>query len=329
MPVTGPGSYLSTMDDFLPHWEQVNLTLGAGGPLVVRNPNGPVPPTLARAILEGWRADLAAKHTELEGQINNVEIAWAELKAMKAAIHLRATQFNEKVRSELGDTAYADALPVLAAVTDGMALFLKPLDDISTLWAKINAAAGIAGFTPPLKLLGDYDLAAFDAELALLRAKYPLVSRAEFLVSFKISERNRLQDQIYPLLKAYRLAVPTRFAANDPLVLTLPKLTPDPGSTPEPVLANGLWVPAEEKAKLTWDASTDPNLAEYEVRWSPGTSYDAANEVVLGSVAKDAPREFLTAQGLATPGAVSVFKVYVKITTGNERGSNTVKITRP
>lgn len=50
--------------------------------------------------------------------------------------------------------------------------------------------------------------------------------------------------------------------------------------------------------------------------------------MVLANIAKTAPREFFTTQGLVAIGDVSLFKVYVKTTTGNERGSNTVKITR-
>ena len=130
------------------------------------------------------------------------------------------------------------------------------------------------------------------------------------------------------MLKAYRQAVPTKFAATDPLVVTLPKLTPDAGSAPDAVLANGLWNVPTTQGKLTWDASTAPDLDEYEVRWSPGVTYDATLEVVLANIAKTAPREYFTTQGLVAIGDVSNFKIYVKTTTGNERGSNTVKITR-
>jgi hypothetical protein len=41
------------------------------------------------------------------------------------------------------------------------------------------------------------------------------------------------------------------------------------------------------------------------------------------------PLEFLTLSGLAASGDVATFKVYVILTTGNEKGSNTVTITRP
>ncbi|MEN9576736.1 MAG: hypothetical protein RL514_4591 [Verrucomicrobiota bacterium] len=295
---------------------------------MLRNPNGTVPPTVNRAALVTMRDDLQAKHTDITGQINNVQIAAATLKTMKEALHLRGGQFNDAVRSELAGTAFAEALPILPSPGDGQETFIEPMDDIATLWPKINAAVGIPGFTGPLLLLGGYPVADFLSALAALKSQYETMRREDFLVGFKIKERNKMQDVIYPVLKAYRQAVPTKFATNDPLVLSLPKLTPEPGSTPDAVTANGVWNAPTSQGKLTWDASTAPDLAEYEVRWSPGASYDAALEVVLGNVSPTGTREFFTTQGLLAAGDVSVFKVYVKTETGNERGSNTVKITR-
>ena len=328
MPISGASSYIPTLNDFLPHWEQVNTSLGAGGPLVLRNPNGSTPPTLNRAALVTMRDDLQAKHTDITGQINNVQIAAAALKAMKEALHLRAGQFNDAVRSNLAGTTFEAALPLLPQPGDGRDVFIEPMDDVATLWPKINAAVGIPGFTAPLLLLGGYPLADFLTDLAALKLQYETMRKEDFLVSFKIKERNKMQDLIYPVLKLYRQAVPTKFSANDPLVLSLPKLTPDAGSTPAPVLANGVWNVPTSQGKLTWDESTAPDLVEYEVRWSPGPTYDVDTEVVLGNVVKTAPREYFTTQGLLAIGDVSNFKIYVKTATGNERGSNTVKITR-
>jgi len=50
---------------------------------------------------------------------------------------------------------------------------------------------------------------------------------------------------------------------------------------------------------------------------------------VAGNIAAGGVRELLTNVGLDTPGAVVSFKVYVITNTGNEKGSNTVVITRP
>jgi len=328
MPISGPSSYPGTLNDFIPHWDASNIALGAGGPMLLRNPNGTVPATLNRADLIAMRTALTTAHTDIQGQINNVELAAADLQTMKVAMNLRGGQFNAKVRAVLGGTSYATALPELPTPTDGMGVFVPPLDDILTLWGKINAAAGIPGFTAPLLLLGGYTLGDYTTALANLKLQFETVAKEQLGVTLKIGDRNALQDLIYPVLKVYRQTVPTQFAANSPLVLSLPKLTPDPGSTPDAVLANGIWNVPTTQGKLTWGESTDPNLDEFEVRWSPGPTYDAANEVVIGNIPKNAAREFFTTQGLLANGDESNFKVYVKTTTGNERGSNTVKITR-
>ncbi len=328
MPWSGASSVVPTINDFLPSWELVNTALGGAGPLVLRNPNGPSPATVNRAALITMRDDLQLKHTDITGQINNVELAAADLKGKKVDLHLRGGQFNDAVRSDLAGTTFAEALPLLPSPGDGEGVFIEPMDDISTLWAKINAAVGIPGFTAPLLLLGGYSLSDFNTALGLLKTQFATVRKEQFLVTFKITERNRLQDLIYPVLKAYRQAVPTKFAATDPLVVTLPKLTPDAGSTPDAVLANGIWNVPTTQAKLTWDAPTSPDVVQLEVRWSPGLTYDATLEVVLANIALTAPREYFTTQGLVAIGDVSNFKIYVLTATGNERGSNTVKITR-
>jgi hypothetical protein len=328
MPISGASSYLPTINDFLPSWELVNATLGAAGPLLLRNPNGTVPPTVSRGDLVAMRDALQLKHADITGQMNNVQIAAAALRAMKEALQLQGGRFNDAVRSALAGTTFESALPLLPQPGAGQGVFVEPMDDIATLWAKINVTMGINGFTAPLVLQGGFTLTHFNDALALLKAQFELVHKEDFLVSFKIKERNRMQDLIYPILKAYRLAVPTRFAADDPLVVSLPKLTPEPGSTPDAVLANGAWNAPTSQGKLTWDESTSPDLDEYEVRWSPGPDYDADTEVTIANIPKTAPREYFTTQGLLAIGDESNFKVYVKTLTGNERGSNTVKITR-
>ena len=50
-------------------------------------------------------------------------------------------------------------------------LILEPLDDLASLWAKINAAT-IPGFTGPLLLPDGYALATFLTDLAALKAAY-------------------------------------------------------------------------------------------------------------------------------------------------------------
>ncbi len=126
----------------------------------------------------------------------------------------------------------------------------------------------------------------------------------------------------------YRELVADMLGTNHPLTLSLPALTPNPGSTPTASVLSGSWTIATSQADLSWTPSDDPNLEEYEVRMSPGANYDAANATVVANLPPGSTTLETTA-GLANPGDVASFKVFVKLTTGNVAGSNTVTITRP
>jgi len=60
-----------------------------------------------------------------------------------------------------------------------------------------------------------------------------------------------------------------------------------------------------------------------------GGSYDSDAETLQATVAPDAPRKFLTGKGLAQPGDVASFKVFVVLETGDERGSEVLTVQRP
>lgn len=127
----------------------------------------------------------------------------------------------------------------------------------------------------------------------------------------------------------YRAAVEATFGPAHPLTLSLPILFPAAGSTPDPVTLSGSWNAPAFQAELTWTPSADPDLQEYEVRMSPGATYDANSATVIGNVPGGTTTSFFTTAGLATSGSTASFKVFVILTTSNEAGSNTVTITRP
>jgi hypothetical protein len=94
------------------------------------------------------------------------------------------------------------------------------------------------------------------------------------------------------------------------------------------VSASGAWDATQQKAVLTWTASPDADLDHYSIRTAPGSRYRASEESVIGS-APVGTTTFATDVGLTAPEASAVFKVYVAVRTGNEKGSNVVKVTRP
>jgi len=81
-------------------------------------------------------------------------------------------------------------------------------------------------------------------------------------------------------------------------------------------------------ADLSWTASTDPDLESYSVRRSGATPYDTSTEQVVDTL-PPGTLALSTNAGLAAEGATMGFKVYVVLTTANEKGSNTVTINRP
>jgi hypothetical protein len=88
--------------------------------------------------------------------------------------------------------------------------------------------------------------------------------------------------------------------------------------------ADSEWDTAELQGKLVWDESEEAELKECQVRYSPGTDEDT----ILAHISPTEPREYLTLEGLTNPGNTALFKIYVILDTGNEKGSNTVSITR-
>ena len=78
---------------------------------------------------------------------------------------------------------------------------------------------------------------------------------------------------------------------------------------------------------MSWTASTDPDFLHYQVRRSGASPYSTSTELVVATI----PAGTLThstLEGLPTNGATMGYKVYVVLTTGNEKGSNAVSVTR-
>jgi hypothetical protein len=126
----------------------------------------------------------------------------------------------------------------------------------------------------------------------------------------------------------YRDRLPITLDPDDPLVASMPVLSATPGSTPDAVQAAVAWDGVRNEAVVTWTGSTNPNLQHYEIRVSPGATYDSGTASAAGQVLAGT-EEFRTTQELASPGDTATFKVFVVLTTGNQAGSNAATITRP
>ena len=180
-----------------------------------------------------------------------------------------------------------------------------------------------------MELQGHYSRAQFDADRVALAEAYAALSDAEVELRLARAAREVLQDTIYDALKTYRLKVPTALPPAHPLVEKMPLLSPPPGHTPKPVVAQAAWDAETGKAKVTWEASAEADLKHYEVCGESGDSYVAEDETSLAIVPPDAAREVLSGFGLAAPGLTAGFKVYVVLNTDRQKGSAAVYVTRP
>jgi len=307
------------MQEFINHWTQVNASLGAT-PLLLRG---------AYAL-----ANFSTDRTNIVNAINAViaidnikQTASGNLDWLKFSIRQRPIQFRKVVEAMLQGTGYINALPVAPSFSAVESRFVDPLEEMRQLWVTINADTTVPGFTPPITLAGSYAVATFTTDLTALRITFVTAKNANEQSTLARKQRDVLLKPAEQRMKQYRELIQGRFDPTSPFVQSLPSITPLPGSTPEPVEFLGHWNKPEGLAKFTWEVSNNSKLDYYEVRACVGSTYRVANEFSVSGPLRGILK-YDTKQGLTTAGAKAVFRVYVVLTTGNERGSNNVLVER-
>lgn len=323
MPIAGIGSWLNTIDEFATHWVALNNFLSANFALF----GG-----YKQADLVADRAAVAAKIDAVAAAAATRAVAQGDRDVKRANLGPRFTQFNASVRGTLPGTSYTVNLPTTPSARDAIGVWENAGTEVKTRWTAINAnSPAIVGFTPPLKLAGGYTLANFNTELAALLTTFSTWQADDELVELAIADRNATFAPVYQRMKQYREAALSVLPPGNALIASLPSLTPAPGSTPQAVVLSANWNAGISKASLSWSASAAADLNHYEVRYCTGTRYRSADELVVPGLGSIAPGT-LTANtdfGLPASGASIIFKVYVITNTGNEKGSNSVKVIRP
>lgn len=316
-----PRNYLQKIDQFTPHWTNVNAA--PGGALVLPGPYN-------LASLGTARTALAAIITALVAAQNSVQAASADRDLKRGAIKERMRQFNSVVRASFPNSIYSAQLPKLPLMTSAPGAWMQAMEDAANVWSQINNLDPIPGVTIPLVLTGGYNRAAFVADQAALVAAMTLVETTAANALQKRRDRDVAWTKIYNELKQYRLAVQGRFSPADALYQSLPALTPPSGHTPAAVNVSAAWDSNLAKAVVTYTNSSDPDLANYELRACFGNRYRTDEEQVLATNAPGTnPPRFATDAGLVASGSRVFYKVYVVLTTDNEKGSKSVSVTRP
>lgn len=323
MPITDLGSFVTTGEEVKAHWTDVNADRVAGGGTALVLAGGYLVATLTTDV-----AAVATAITVQEDLDNAIAVATTNRDNGKLTLRDRVIEFRDAVQYRLPGSGYVRALPDTPHPGSSEQKFLKALDDMASLWVRINADTGVPNFTPPLLLRGAFAVAGLQTQLAALRTNYNAVTGAENDARIGRGQRDVRLDPLRDRFVLYRQAILVEYGPTHPFTVSLPDVYPQAGSTPEPVTLSGGWNNATNQAEFTWPASTNPLLAEYEMKKSDGTTWHAATATVVGNI-PPGTTTFNTTAGLAASGDAATFRLVVRLTTGNEAASNTITIVRP
>lgn len=229
----------------------------------------------------------------------------------------------------LSGSAWEDKIPTLPGENEALDSFLKRLREASDMWLDVNGATDIPDFTPPLVLRDGTTQAAFLASINALETSAQTLETLENSLPLERGSRDGATNEIYALMGLYREAVLASFDADSPVVTTLPTLQPrDTGHTPEAVELSGALNPVSKGADLTYAASTDPDLAYYQVKLGAGPRYKNDDAIILATLQPGVLAYSIEARFLPG-GSVANAVVSVVLTDGRERQSDAVKFAPP
>ena len=324
MAITGNASYITTINEFLAHWQQCAEAY-APKVLLVRVPDNS---TVSLAQFTGQRDLLLAQQITVQARLNGQIVARGGIELQKTELLAKFHLFTSLLDGSYQNTDFYAARPLAPSLGFGQENFSRPLFDAMTLWETINGGPAPAGVTLPLALADGTSQGAFASAVSALQFAYAAEQRKEQDLTLARSTRNRLQERAYAVLKFYRETVPGKLAQFPDLVGTMPRLTPLPGHTPAAVNASAVFE-APDLSRVGYDASPDAMLQGYELRGNVGDDYSDEDAIVIATNGPGVAREFVTPFGLNQPGARVALKVYVILTTGNEAGSAALFVTRP
>jgi len=325
MPLSGPSSYVPTLQEFLAHWALVNAELGAGNAMTLIIGPPANPETIDLADLTALRSDLEAAQNRVQSALNGVEFSGGVVKMGKQALLPLAQAYGRKVKGLFPPGSPALGMtPEMPEAGYGQEAFLRPLRDVADAWQKLEQSGSTFTLPPD-----GTTRAVFTGKVEDLASEWQSLNSAEVTYGHELDKRNALQERAAEMLGRYRPTVESLFIPENPLVRSIPRLRPLPGHTPAPVFLTAEWEPADNKARLSWTVSVDPELASYQIRMSPSATYQADAESIVATLPGGGVTEYFTEAGLPAPGATASYKIYVILATGNERGSDPAPVTRP
>ena len=117
MPISSIASYLSTIDEFVIHWNQVNAGLAPGSLALTGS--------FSVASLSTLKTNLQTAITAVEGPRNDKQNAATDRDLKKGPLIERLRQFRGVVIGQLAGSAYAKSAPALPAFTASEGVFMR------------------------------------------------------------------------------------------------------------------------------------------------------------------------------------------------------------
>ena len=326
MPIQGPTSFFTVVPLFINHWKDANAANGGVAITLNKDEAGTATDTTV-ADLEALFASLESLRDNVENMAQDVGIQSAIVTGMKEFMLAKINDFNKKMRADYASSPYGRNLSDVPQISAGRDAFMKPLRDTNRLWGKVNQWLVSTG-KPELKLIADYQQSPFSSALETLRTAWNEWEEQEQNWSLDIQKRNDMQDVIYPILKVYRLKIPSVFAEGSAILDTLPLLTPETGSTPQAPGVTGGWSAVNSRAELNGTPSPTAAVTKNQLRGCVGPVHNDNTESVIATLEAGEPLVFTTTWGLTTPGSVASFRLVAMTADGHERGSAPVAISR-
>jgi len=315
-----PKDYMQLMDQVKAHWVFVNSgqpqPLALAGGYTLSNLN---------ADCDSFRG-FGAQMAEAE---NGLTAAMARRDKLREDALERMRQFNRIVRCFFMDTPYPAMLPALPHPQASAGKWMEAMRAVLNIWPQIDAInPKPLGAPIPLMLQGNFARPAFAMLQSNLISSFTDVDNAQNALKQVRDRREKLWSSVWSRLVQFRLVVQASFAANDPKVLTLPRITPKKGHTPKPVEVRARWDEALGKAVIEFEASAEKTVERYALQACLGPKFLAKQSAIIASLPVGEPLRFETEFGLMEPGAVVSFRVVVVLSTGNEKGSEVMTVTR-
>jgi hypothetical protein len=293
MPLAGPVSYLPVADQFLEHWSALESSLGDAAALNLGH-------GIDRAAVREVRARLAQATEAVTRSRIAREEERRHLAELDAMISRRLAQFNR----QLAEPGHEAGTP----------------DEAARIWAALEQKGG------ERFLDGEFSRLDFTTDLSARKLVAGALTASEKALSSARGGRDGAQDQLHAFLELYRERVLELFPSGHESRETLPALDLRRGTHPLAVEVSGRW--QETVAIISWEASEEPELDHYEVRAMAGDQYESEDETALARISPEDPLHFSTLFALDEPGAKAVFRVYVVLRSGHERGSQPVVVVR-